>query len=78
MHLGLEPVIVLRTDVLATETTSVLQLQTTLLIIPILKTNGQVCLIPAVHLRITVKGLTTGHNVKGIDYGDTECGIAST
>ena len=37
LHLGLEPVVILGADVLATETTGVLQLHTALLVEPVLQ-----------------------------------------
>ena len=66
------------TDLIATEATGVLQLHTALLIVPVLQTDGEVGLIPAVHLRITVEGLTACHHVEGIHHRDTHRGIATT
>ena len=70
LHLRLDPVVILRADVLTTETTGVLQLYAALLVEPILETNGEVCLIPAIHLRVTVEGLARSYDVEGIDHGN--------
>ena len=78
LYLRLQPVIILAADILATETTRILQLHTALLIEPVLDTQRQIRLIPAIHLRITIEGLTTGHNVEGIHHWDGSSDITTT
>ena len=78
MHLGLEPVIILGADIFATQTTGVLELHTTLLIEPVLQSDREVGLIPAIHFGVTIKGLTTGYDVEGIDHRDADGGITTT
>ena len=77
LHLGLDPVIILGADVLTTETTGVLQLHTALLVEPVLDADGEVRLIPAIDLRVTVEGLARSHDIESIDHGNTGRHIAT-
>ena len=64
--------------ILTAQTTGVLQLQTAFLVEPVLQAYGEVCLIPSVNLGVTIVGLTAGHHVEGVNYGDAGGDITTT
>ena len=74
----LKPIVILAADILSTETTGILQLHTALLIEPVLQADGQIGLIPAIDLCITVEGLARGHDVEGTSHRDTSGDITTT
>ena len=78
LHLRLQPVVVLTTDIIATQTAGVLQLHTALFVEPVLQADSQVSLIPTIYLGIAVEGFAAGYDVECINYRYAGCYVTTT